>query len=112
MKRQIVFLREMEDADEIDGVALEHVLVGDVDAVVVDDEILAIAQRVAGPRTEPRPHSAPHRHGPGVAVLELGAENCREGARVPWDEGVNTHVALHASRPPRVWVAPSDRHVT
>ena len=48
MEGEIVFLREMKDADEVDRIALEHVRIGDVDAVVVDDEIVGLAQRAAG----------------------------------------------------------------
>ena len=47
MEGEIVLLRQMEDADQVDRIALEHVRIGDVDAVVVDDEIVGLAQRPA-----------------------------------------------------------------
>src|SRR5262249_61455035 len=88
MERQIVFLREMEDADEIDGVALEHVLVDDVDAVVVDDEILGLAQRVAGARKGLGPHPAARRAGPGLAGLSVGGEGGGGMFAPRWDRKV------------------------
>ena len=45
MEREIVLLRQVEDADQVDRIALEDVGVGDVDAVVVDDEVVGLAQR-------------------------------------------------------------------
>ena len=42
MECQVVLLRQMEDADQVDRIALEHLVVGDVDAVVVDDEIVGL----------------------------------------------------------------------
>ena len=39
MERQVVAVGDVEDADEVDRIALEHVVVGDVDAAVLDDEI-------------------------------------------------------------------------
>ena len=47
MERQIVLLREAEDADQVDRVVLEHVRHREVDAVVVDDEIVAVANTAA-----------------------------------------------------------------
>ena len=42
MESEIVLLRQMEQADQIDRIAPEHVGRGDVDAVVVDDEIVGL----------------------------------------------------------------------
>jgi hypothetical protein len=42
---EVRLVRKMEDADEVDRVALEDLFVGDVDAVVVDDEIRRAGNR-------------------------------------------------------------------
>ena len=71
MERQIVLLREMEDADQVDRIALERILVGDGNAIVVNDEIVGFAQRAPRARPEPRHHPAEHRHRLGLTFLEL-----------------------------------------
>jgi hypothetical protein len=40
VEREVVLLREAEDANEVDGVALEDVRVGDIDAIVLGDEVI------------------------------------------------------------------------
>ena len=50
MEGEIVLLGETEDADEVDGVAAEGVRIRDVDAIVVDDEILAVEHHAARAR--------------------------------------------------------------
>ena len=105
MECQIVLLREMEDADQVDGVALEDGLVGDVDPVVVDDEIIGLAERVPRPRPELGHHSAQHRHGLGLAVLQLGAENGGEVADVLGDQEVVLHEALDVAQAGMLGVA-------
>jgi hypothetical protein len=42
MEGEVVLLREPEDPDQIDRIVLEDVGRGEVDAVVVDDEIVAV----------------------------------------------------------------------
>ena len=54
VERQIVLLRQMEHADQVDRVALEHLVVGDGDAVVVDDEVVALGKRGGGSRGRSR----------------------------------------------------------
>ena len=39
MERQVVFVGQMENPDDVDRVAFEHRLVDDIDAVMIDDEI-------------------------------------------------------------------------
>ena len=109
MEREIVFLREMEDADQIDRVALEHVFVGDIDAVVVDDEILGLGQRAPRPRPELGHHPAQHRHGLGLIVLELGAEDGGEIADVLGDQEVVLHEALDVAQARMLGVAEPHR---
>ena len=105
MEREIVFLREMKDADQVDRVALEHVLVGEVDAVVIDDEVLGLAQRAPRPRAELGHHPAQHRHGLGLIVLELGAEDGGEIADVLGDQKIVLHEALDVAQTRMLGVA-------
>ena len=109
MEREIVFLREMKDADQIDRVAVEHVLVGDIDAIVVDDEILGLAQRAPRPRPELGHHPAQHRHGLGLIVLELGTENGGEIADVLGDQEVVLHESLDVPQARMLGVAEPHR---
>src|SRR5437588_479090 len=51
---EIVFLPQPEDADEIDRIAPERVRVGDVDAIVVDREVIRIEHQTCGPRPKSR----------------------------------------------------------
>ena len=44
MEGEIVLLGEMKDPDQVDRIALEHIRLGDVDAVVVDDEIVGFGE--------------------------------------------------------------------
>ena len=95
MERQIVFLREPEDADQVDRIGLEHVGRRKIDAVVVDDEIFAAryaAAFAAGP--EPRHHPAQHRRGLGLLILQLGAQDGGEIADFLGDQEVVLHEAL------------------
>ena len=48
VQHQVVLLRETEHPDQVDRIAREHVLVGNGDAIVVVDEILALRQRRVG----------------------------------------------------------------
>ena len=77
MEGEIVFLRELKDADQVDRIALEHVRIGDIDAVVVDDEIVGLAQRAARTRTQLGHHPAEHGHGLRLRVFELRAQDAR-----------------------------------
>ncbi|MEY9281357.1 hypothetical protein ABIA03_002549 [Bradyrhizobium yuanmingense] len=95
MEGKVVLLREAEDADQIDRVVLEHVGRGDVDAVVVDDEVVAVGDApLHCARSQPRHHPAQHRRGLGLLVLELGAEDGGEVADFLGDQEVVLHEAL------------------
>ena len=79
MEREIVLLREMKDADQVDRIALEDVLRrARPDAVVVDDEILALDERAA---RRAAANCAIMRLSTGtalgVAVFQLGAQDAR-----------------------------------
>ena len=76
MQHQIVLLREAEHPDEIDRIAREHVLVGDGQAIVVVEEILALGQRRGGRGAEASPSSgsAPERAWPaGLRARSTGS---------------------------------------
>ena len=61
---EVVLLRQLEDPDQIDRVVLEDVGRGEVDAVVVDDEVVAVGHPPPlGARPQPRHHAAQHRRG-------------------------------------------------
>ena len=94
MERQIVLLRETEDADQVDGIAAEHAAVGDGDAVLVDDEVVAAGELHALDRAQARHHAAQHRHALGVAVLQLGTQDGGQVADVLGDQKIMFHEAL------------------
>ncbi len=95
MEGEIVLLRETEDADQIDRIVLEDVGRGDVDAVVVDDEIVAVGDApLHRARPQPRHHPAQHRRRLGLLILELGAEDGGEVADFLGDQEVVLHEAL------------------
>ena len=48
MDRQVVLLRQIEQPDQIDWVAGKDVGARQIDAIVVDDEIVGLGQRAAG----------------------------------------------------------------
>ena len=100
VKREIVLLREPENPDQIDRVMLEDVGRGEIDAVVVDDEIVAVGHPPpVGARPQPRHHAAQHRRRLGLLVFQLGAQDRGEIADVLGDQEVVLHEAfdiLHA----------------
>ena len=59
MEREIVLLREMKQPDQVDRIAPKYVGARDVDAVVVDDEIVGAGELLRAPRrTQARDHAA------------------------------------------------------
>ena len=100
MEREIVFLREPEDPDQVDRVVLEDIGRGEIDAVVVDDEIVAVGHPPpVRARPQPRHHAAQHRRRLGLLVFQLGAQDRGEIADVLGDQEVVLHEAfdiLHA----------------
>ena len=93
MEGEVVAVGEVEQADEVDRIAGEDLFVGDVDAVVVDDEIgragdLAVA---AGGQAE---EAVQHRRRLAVMLLERGAEDAGQVADVLGDQEVVLHEAL------------------
>ena len=77
MEGEIVLLREAEDPDQVDRVVLEDVGRGEIDAVVVDDEIVAVGHPPplgARAATAPSCGSAPARAWPaGLPAWRTGS---------------------------------------
>ena len=94
MKRQIVLLRQMKDADQVDRIALEHVGLRQRNAVIVGDEILGAGDLLALDRAEFRHHAAQHWCVLGLAVFQFGADNRGEVADILGDQEVVLHEAL------------------
>ena len=86
-----------EEADEVDGIALEHLGVGDVEAAVVDAEIGAaarmLAARAPGQRVE---QLAEARRGLQLLHLQRRAQDGGQVADVLGDQEVVLHEALDA----------------
>ena len=95
MERQIVLLREMEDADQVDRIAREDVGLGDIDAVIVDDEVVGFAQAAAAlARLEFRHHAAERRRVFRLQLFQGGAQDGGEVADILRDQEVMLHEAL------------------
>jgi hypothetical protein len=99
MESEVVLLREAEDADQVDRILLEDIRHREIDAVVVDDEIVAVAQPLRRGRPQLRHHAAQHRRGLGLLVFQLGAQDRGEIADVLGDEEVMLHEALDVLHP-------------
>ena len=94
MEGEAVFLRQIEDADQVDRIAREDIGVRKRDAIVVDDEIVGLDERAAGARAQTRHHAIEHRHRLRLPVLELGAQDGGEVADILGDQEVVLHEAL------------------
>ena len=92
---QPVLVGEPEQAQQIDRVALENLVVGDVDAVVVDDEVGGAGELAPAPR-EADQEAVEARHLLGLLFLERGTEDARQVADILGDEEVVLHEALDA----------------
>ncbi len=100
VKGKVVLLREAKKSDQIDRVVLEHVGGGEIDAVVVDDKIVAAGHSPpVHARPQPRHHAAQHRRRLGLLVFQFGAQDRGEVADVLGDQKIVLHEAfdiLHA----------------
>ncbi len=81
---QVVPVREPEQPDEVDRIALEGIPRRNVDAVVVDDEVVAF-ERAAAAAAKAAEHAVEHRTALGLARLEFGADDGGEVADILGD---------------------------
>ena len=103
MDREVVLVRQLKQADQVDGIALERLRVRDADAVVVDDEIGIVDARRAAAET---PHQ-PVQHGPRLVMprLERSADDGGEIADVLGDEKIALHEALDRGQAAMIGIA-------
>ncbi len=110
MEGEVVLLRQLEDPDQIDRVVLEDVRRGEVDAVVVDDEVVAVGHPPPlGARPQPRHHAAQDRRGLGLFLFQLGAQDRGQIADVLGDQEVVLHEAFDILQTGMRGVAEPDR---
>ena len=100
VKGEIVLLGQPENPDQIDRVVLEDIRRRQVDAVVVDNKIVAVGHpTLFGAWPQARHHAAQHRRRLGLLVFQLGAQDRGEIADVLGDQEIVLHEAfdiLHA----------------
>ena len=94
MDRQIRTVRNPEDADEIDRVALERVRPDDVDAIIVDLEILGFGDDARPASPQPADQAVEHGRRLGLALLERRADDRRQVADVLRHQEIVLHEAL------------------
>ncbi len=96
MDREVVPVREPEQADQVHRIALEGVLRAQVHPAVVDPEILRLHGGGAEAVAEPADPAVEHRRALGVARLQLRADDGGEVAHVLGDAEIGLHEALDA----------------
>ncbi len=98
MDRQIRPVGDPVEADQVHRIALEGVVADDVDAIVVDLEILSVRDRPSPPAESP--DKAPKRgRRLGVPLLERCAHDRGQIADVLGDEEVMLHEPLDVDQP-------------
>ena len=90
---QSVAVGEPEQAQKVDRIAVEHLVVGDVDAVVVDDEIGGAGQLAAAAR-EGEEQPVETRDVAGLLFLKRRAEDTGEVADILGDQEIVLHETL------------------
>ena len=98
MDREIVPIREPEQPDEVDRIALEDIPRRNVHPVVVDDEVVAFERATAAAAKAPE-HAIEHRTAFGLAGLQFGTDDGGEVAHVLGAQEVGLHEALDAGEP-------------
>ncbi len=112
MDGEIVLLRQVEQTDQVDRVAGEDFWPGDVDAVVVDDEIVGLGQPLRTARgTKSRDDAAQNRRRHRLALLEAGAQDGGEIADMLGGEEVVLHEALDVAQARMLGVAEPHRDI-
>ena len=107
---QIRPVGDPEQADEVHRIALERVIPDDVDAIVVDLEILGVRDR-AGLPTEASDEAAERRRRLGLPLLERRAHDRGQIADILGDEEIVLHEPLDVDQPRagRIAQLPGDR---
>ncbi len=107
---EVVAVGEVEQADQVDRIADEDLGVGDVDAVVVDDEIGRTGNLVvaAGGQAE---QAVEHRRRLAVMFFQRSTEDARQVADVLGDQEVVLHEALDVLEARMGGVAEAPRHL-
>ena len=95
--REVVPVGEPEQADQVHRIALERALAREVDAVVVDDEVVGFEPAAAAAPEAPD-HAVEHRPVLRLARLELGADDRGEVADLLRDAEIRLHEALDAGQ--------------
>ena len=90
---EAVLVGEPEQPQQIDRVALEHHVVGDVDAVIVDDEIAGAGKLALAPR-KPEEQAVEARHFLGLLLFECRAEDAGQVADILGDQEIVLHEAF------------------
>ena len=98
MDRQVRAVGDPEQADQIDRIALEDVGADDVDAIVLDLEILGVGDR-ARPAAQAPDEPVEHRRRLGLPLLERGADDRGQIADVLGDQEIVLHEALDVGLP-------------
>ena len=99
-----------EDADEVDRIALEHVVGGDIDAPALDHEIGRALQHAAA-RADAAEEAVEPRRVLRLALFELGADDAGQIADVLRDQEIVLHEALGRMQPRMLLVAEAAREL-
>ena len=112
MDGEIVLLRQIKQPDQVDRVAGEDLWPGDIDAVVVDDEIVGLGQPLRPAcGTKSRDDTAQNRRRHCLALLEAGAQDGGEIADMLGGEEVVLHEALDVAQAGMLGVAEPHRDI-
>ena len=98
-----------EEADEVDGIALEHVGVGDVEPAVVDAEIAVGADAAPGAPAQRIEQLGDAGRGLDLLDLQRRAQDGGEVADILGDQEVVLHEALHGAQAAALARSPAAR---
>ena len=84
VESEIVLLRQMENPDQVDRIAAEHVGARDIDAVIVDDEVVGLADLFARRRRAPLRSAGSTPAPASPAGLRARRRGWRSNRRHPW----------------------------
>ena len=113
MDREIVLLRQIEQPDQIDRIAFENVRARQLDAVILDDEVIGLGRACAGAAGRPQPgdDAAQNRRGLGLKFFEIGAQEGGEIADMLGGQEVVLHEAFDVLQAGMLGVAEPHRDI-